>query len=177
MNFGSSTASRRKKWPFILGIFITILVVAGVIAAVLWFYGKTFTHWCPTVHLPGYFLLWCPLSTPTGMFDCLQGRPCKTDNKCVSFSQWCDGVQDCQSGDDETQCCKNPLSSDMFNWSYSKIFTVLSVVVFVVRLFGSNFLLQMYSNVTQKWENVCSDEWNNNLGMQACEEMGYERWC
>lgn len=114
-------ASRRKKWPFILGIVITLLVVAGVIAAVLWFYG---------------------------IFDCLQGRRCKTDEKCVGFSQWCDGVQDCSSGDDETQC---------------------------FRLFGSDVLLQMYSNMTQKWENVCSDGWNDNLGMQACEEMGYEK--
>uniref|UniRef100_A0A8C1WZJ4 Transmembrane serine protease 2 n=1 Tax=Cyprinus carpio TaxID=7962 RepID=A0A8C1WZJ4_CYPCA len=114
-------ASRRKKWPFILCIVITLLVVAGVIAAVLWFYGE---------------------------FDCFQGRRCKTDNKCVSFSQWCDGEQNCPSGDDEAHC---------------------------YRLYGSNSLLQMYSRVNQKWENVCSDGWSDNLGMQACEEMGYER--
>uniref|UniRef100_A0A8C2IBP9 Transmembrane serine protease 2 n=1 Tax=Cyprinus carpio TaxID=7962 RepID=A0A8C2IBP9_CYPCA len=81
------------------------------------------------------------------VFDCLQGRRCQTDNECVSFSQWCDGEHNCPSGDNETQC---------------------------FRLFGSNFLLQMYSNVTLKWENVCSDGWNDSLGMQACEEMGYE---
>ncbi|XP_059401287.1 transmembrane protease serine 2-like [Carassius carassius] len=114
-------ASRRKKWPLILSIVITLLVVAGVIAVVLWFYGE---------------------------FDCLQGRRCKTDNKCISFSQWCDGVQNCPSGDDETHC---------------------------YRLYGSNSLLQMNSRETQKWENVCIDGWSDNLGKQACEEMGYER--
>ncbi|KTF82347.1 hypothetical protein cypCar_00004597 [Cyprinus carpio] len=113
MNFDSLTVSRRKKWPIILGIVITLLVVAGVIAVVLWFYG---------------------------VFDCLQGRRCQTDNECVSFSQWCDGEHNCPSGDNKTQC---------------------------FRLFGSNFLLQMYSNVTLKWENVCSDGWNDSLGMQA----------
>ncbi|XP_052423201.1 transmembrane protease serine 2 isoform X3 [Carassius gibelio] len=111
-------SSRRKKWPFILGIVITLLVVAGVIAAVLWFYG---------------------------LFDCLLGSRCQTDNKHVSLSQWCDGMENCPLGDDE------------------------------IRLFGSNFLLQMYSNVTRKWENVCSDRWNDSLGQQACEMMGYER--
>ncbi|XP_043085332.1 transmembrane protease serine 2 isoform X2 [Puntigrus tetrazona] len=113
--------SRRTKWPFILGAVASLLIVAGVIVVVLWFYG---------------------------VFDCLQGHRCKTNNECVSVSQWCDGVQDCPSGDDETQC---------------------------FRLFGSESLLQMYSNVTQKWENVCSDGWNDNLGIQACENIGYER--
>ncbi|KAK9968576.1 hypothetical protein ABG768_002892 [Culter alburnus] len=114
-------ASRRKKWPWIIGTVAMLLVIAGIIAAVLWFYG---------------------------VFDCLQGRLCKADNKCISYSQWCDGVLDCQSGEDEAHC---------------------------FRLYGSNSLLQMYSNVRQKWEYVCSDRWNDNLGKQACEEIGYER--
>ncbi|KAK7125540.1 hypothetical protein R3I93_021036 [Phoxinus phoxinus] len=114
-------ASRRKKWPWIIGTVATLLVIAGVIVAVLWFYG---------------------------VLECLQGRRCKADNKCVSYSQWCDGKLDCPSGGDEAHC---------------------------FRLYGSNFLLQMYSNVNQKWEYVCSDGWNDNLGIEACEEIGYKR--
>ncbi|XP_073686088.1 transmembrane protease serine 2 [Garra rufa] len=114
-------ASRRKKWPLILGILTILLVIAGVVAVVLWFYG---------------------------VFDCYQGHRCKTDKTCVSLSQWCNGVQDCSSGDDESDC---------------------------FRLYGSNFLLQMYSNESKNWENVCSDGWNDNLGREACEKMGYER--
>lgn len=150
-----------------------------------------------TIHPPICFLFWCSPSAPTGVFDCLQGRLCKADNKCISYSQWCDGVLDCQSGEDEAHCCKNSsriwsimLNRDRYTirWCLSLVNPVYSyecaccvftvfffVVVFAVRLYGSNSLLQMYSNVRQKWEYVCSDRWNDNLGKQACEEIGYER--
>ncbi|KAK2870917.1 hypothetical protein QQF64_002016 [Cirrhinus molitorella] len=114
-------APRRKKWPIIVGILTTLLVVGGAIAVVLWFYG---------------------------VFDCNLGRRCQTDNKCVGLSQWCNGVQDCSSGEDESNC---------------------------FRLFGSNFVLQKFSNERKNWENVCSNEWNDNLGRQACEKIGYDR--
>ncbi|XP_056323020.1 transmembrane protease serine 2 [Danio aesculapii] len=112
--------SRRKKWPYIVGTVITLLVIAGVVVAVLWFYG---------------------------VFACLQGRMCEADKKCVSVSLWCDGTVDCPSGEDEAQC---------------------------YRLYGPNFLLQKYSNVSANWKNVCSDGFNNNLAKQACEEIGYK---
>ncbi|XP_048037470.1 transmembrane protease serine 2-like [Megalobrama amblycephala] len=115
------TASNRRKWAWIIGTVIILLVIAGIIVGVLWFFGTS---------------------------ECLQGRLCKTDNTCIRYSQWCDGVLDCQSGEDEARC---------------------------FRLYGSNFLLQMYTNVSQNWEYVCSDEWNDDLGKQACEEIGYKR--
>ncbi|XP_067289686.1 transmembrane protease serine 2 [Pseudorasbora parva] len=115
-------ASRRtKKWPWIIGTVVTLLAIAVIVVVVLWFYG---------------------------VFECLQGRLCKANKKCISFSQYCDGKLDCPSGEDEAQC---------------------------FRLYGSNFLLQMYSNVNQKWEYVCSKGWNDNFAKQACEEIGYER--
>ncbi len=39
-------------------------------------------------------------------YQCLLGKSCKSDGKCLSPSQWCDGVQDCSHGEDESQCCK-----------------------------------------------------------------------
>lgn len=112
--------SRRKKWPYIVGTVVTLLVIAGVVVAVLWFYG---------------------------LFACLQGRMCEADKKCVSVSLWCDGTVDCPSGEDEAQC---------------------------YRLYGPNFLLQKYSNVSANWKNVCSDGFNDNLAKQACVEIGYK---
>ncbi len=39
-------------------------------------------------------------------YQCLLGRSCGSGEKCLSSSQWCDGVQDCSHGEDESQCCK-----------------------------------------------------------------------
>ncbi|XP_051541620.1 transmembrane protease serine 2-like isoform X2 [Myxocyprinus asiaticus] len=111
---------RKRIWPYVVGTVITLLIIAAVIAALFWYFG---------------------------VFDC-QGRRCTADSLCISHSQWCNGVPDCPSREDEAHC---------------------------FRLYGSNFLLQMYSNESHKWENVCSLGWNNNLGRQACEEIGYSR--
>ncbi|XP_051973334.1 transmembrane protease serine 2 isoform X2 [Xyrauchen texanus] len=111
---------RKRIWPYVVGTVITLLIIVAVIVALFWYFG---------------------------VFDC-QGRRCKADNKCISHSQWCNGVPDCPSREDEAHC---------------------------FRLYGSNFLLQMYSNESHKWENVCSLGWNNNLGRQACKEIGYSR--
>lgn len=111
---------RKKIWPYVLATVIVLLVIAAVIAVLLWYFG---------------------------LFQC-NGRECKADNLCISHSKWCNGVSDCPSGEDEAQC---------------------------FRLYGSNFLLQMYSNESQRWEPMCADKWNDNLGRQACEDIGYPR--
>ncbi|XP_043927886.1 transmembrane protease serine 2 [Protopterus annectens] len=41
------------------------------------------------------------------------------------------------------------------------------------RLHGSNFLLQIYSAEDKAWKPVCSDQWNDNSGKQACQQLGY----
>ncbi|XP_068601390.1 transmembrane protease serine 2-like [Brachionichthys hirsutus] len=76
---------------------------------------------------------------------CLHGRQCG-DGGCVWESQWCDGVSDCPSGQDEADC---------------------------VRLHGSTFVLQIYSG--SNWRTVCSDGWTEQQGKAACRHIGYSR--
>ncbi|TRY56322.1 hypothetical protein DNTS_031855 [Danionella cerebrum] len=46
---------------------------------------------------------------------------------------------------------------------------------FYDRLYGADFLLQKFSNENHQWENVCSQGFNDELGKQACERIGYKR--
>lgn len=79
-------------------------------------------------------------------YQCLLGRSCGRGGKCLSSSQWCDGVQDCSHGEDESQC---------------------------FRLHGTNSILESYSSDNQMWLPVCAENWDNNYGRAACEDMGY----
>ncbi|KAI4882601.1 hypothetical protein NFI96_024081, partial [Prochilodus magdalenae] len=42
-----------------------------------------------------------------------------------------------------------------------------------VRLYGPDFLLQIFSNRDQKWKPVCSYRWHDTIGREACSEIGY----
>ncbi|KFP03516.1 Transmembrane protease serine 2, partial [Calypte anna] len=71
---------------------------------------------------------------------------CGSSGVCIPPSQWCDGVSNCPNGEDETRC---------------------------VRLFGPNFILEVYSPVSKTWYPVCQDGWNDDHGKTACTDMGY----
>ncbi|KAM9170546.1 transmembrane protease serine 2 isoform 3-T3 [Pangshura tecta] len=71
---------------------------------------------------------------------------CGSSGICVSPSQWCDGVAHCSNGEDENRC---------------------------VRLYGPNFILEVYSSISKSWYPVCKDDWNDNYGKIACKDMGY----
>ncbi|NWW32578.1 TMPS2 protease, partial [Panurus biarmicus] len=71
---------------------------------------------------------------------------CGSSGVCMSPSLWCDGVSNCPNGEDETRC---------------------------VRLFGPNFILEVFSPVSTSWYPVCQDDWNDDYGKIACKDMGY----
>ncbi|CAL8364258.1 unnamed protein product [Lota lota] len=73
------------------------------------------------------------------------GKSCQS-GKDLSASQWCDGVKDCQRGEDESQC---------------------------LRLYGTNFVLQSFSAASQTWRPVCAERWSDNYSRASCKQMGY----
>lgn len=76
----------------------------------------------------------------------VSGMECGSSGTCVSASLWCDGILHCPSGEDEKQC---------------------------VRLYGPNFILQVYSSQRKSWHPVCQDDWSESYGRAACQDMGY----
>ncbi|XP_034008581.1 transmembrane protease serine 2 [Trematomus bernacchii] len=81
-------------------------------------------------------------------YQCLLGKSCRSGGRCLSPSQWCDGVQDCSHGEDESHC---------------------------FRLHGTNLLLEGYSPESRRWMLVCAESWDNNYGRAVCEHIGYNR--
>ncbi|XP_069328366.1 transmembrane protease serine 2 isoform X1 [Eulemur rufifrons] len=72
---------------------------------------------------------------------------CGSSGTCVSPAHWCDGVSHCPSGEDENQC---------------------------VRLYGPNFILQVYSPQRKSWHPVCQEGWSESYGRTVCNDMGYK---
>ncbi|OXB79535.1 UNVERIFIED_CONTAM: hypothetical protein H355_000351 [Colinus virginianus] len=77
-------------------------------------------------------------------------------------------------------------SSGMCSSSIKKIIIIVSAILFViicaiaafliwyfVRLYGPNFILEVYSPVSQTWYPVCQDDWTDDFGKIACHDMGY----
>ncbi|XP_072231063.1 transmembrane protease serine 2 [Leuresthes tenuis] len=113
--------TRKCHWKTGLCICLCVVVALAVIGILLW-----------------YFLY----------YQCLLGISCGAGGKCLSHSQWCDGVQDCSNGEDESQC---------------------------FRLRGTSSILESYSANNQAWMPVCADNWDDNYGKTVCQQIGYSR--
>ncbi|XP_051260251.1 transmembrane protease serine 3 [Dicentrarchus labrax] len=72
---------------------------------------------------------------------------CGSSSKCISTSAQCDGQPHCDHGEDELGC---------------------------VRLSGRSSVLQVQKGGV--WRTVCSEGWNNWLGVSACKQLGYSRY-
>ncbi|XP_031712731.1 transmembrane protease serine 2 isoform X1 [Anarrhichthys ocellatus] len=118
---GRKTGTKKCRVKYILCPSLSVLLILAIVGVLLW-----------------YFLY----------YQCLMGKSCGTGRKCLSPSQWCDGVRDCPHGEDESQC---------------------------FRLHGTHFMLEGYSSDRQTWMPVCAENWNNNYGRAVCEQMGYKR--
>ncbi|XP_066477394.1 transmembrane protease serine 2 [Tiliqua scincoides] len=73
---------------------------------------------------------------------------CGTTGICVTPAQWCNGMIDCPNGEDENRC---------------------------VRLYGPDFILEVYSSENKGWYSICHDDWNDGYGKTACTDMGYNK--
>ncbi|XP_070771039.1 transmembrane protease serine 3 [Enoplosus armatus] len=79
--------------------------------------------------------------------SCVGKFRCGSSPQCISTSAQCDGEAHCDNGEDELGC---------------------------VRLSGRSSVLQVQRGGV--WRTVCSDGWNNWLGVSACKQLGYSRY-
>ncbi|KAE8621392.1 hypothetical protein XENTR_v10004810 [Xenopus tropicalis] len=111
-------------------------------------------------------------------------KECGTNGTCVLSSQWCDGVSDCPNGEDETSCVKTRACQMLCGRSgvcilYSQWCDGIlhcpngEDEQTCVRLYGPNFQLQAYSPAKATWLPVCYDQWSDNSGKIACQDIGY----
>uniref|UniRef100_A0A3Q3RV82 Transmembrane serine protease 3a n=1 Tax=Mastacembelus armatus TaxID=205130 RepID=A0A3Q3RV82_9TELE len=78
--------------------------------------------------------------------SCMGKFRCGSSSQCISPLAQCDGEVHCHNGEDELSC---------------------------VRLSGRSSVLQVQKQGL--WRTVCSDDWNNWLGVSACKQLGYPR--
>ncbi|XP_024919465.1 transmembrane protease serine 3 [Cynoglossus semilaevis] len=79
--------------------------------------------------------------------SCAQRFRCGSSSQCIRYSAQCDGKVHCDNGEDEIGC---------------------------VRLSGRSSVLQVQKEGI--WRTVCSEDWNNLLGVSACQQLGYSRY-
>uniref|UniRef100_A0A3Q1FX45 Transmembrane serine protease 3b n=1 Tax=Acanthochromis polyacanthus TaxID=80966 RepID=A0A3Q1FX45_9TELE len=87
-------------------------------------------------------------SLSTVGLSCVGKFRCGSSSQCISTLAQCDGVVHCDNEEDELGC---------------------------VRLSGRSSVLQVQRK--GEWKTVCSEDWNNWLGISACKQLGYSRFC
>ncbi|XDV30905.1 hypothetical protein PO909_033730 [Leuciscus waleckii] len=78
---------------------------------------------------------------------------------CISMLAQCDGHFDCEHGEDELSCGEQQHTH--INIQY-------------LRLSGKSSVLQVLTNGV--WRTVCAENWDSNLSLSACKQLGYSRY-
>ncbi|XP_019910252.2 transmembrane protease serine 3 [Esox lucius] len=110
--------------------------------------------------------------------SCVGKFRCDRSSTCISGLAQCDGVVDCEKGEDELSCAQEipPLKACI---PYSRCLCLcfchlLHLTVSKVRLSGKSSVLQVFSEGL--WRTVCSEDWNHALGFSACHQLGYSSY-
>ncbi|KAF7658844.1 hypothetical protein LDENG_00006750 [Lucifuga dentata] len=136
-NTGQRT--EKRKWKYILGSSLCTLLILGLVAILAGYF-------CSPKETPQCQEYTHPCVFPVGD-QCVQGKTCE-NGKCLKALQWCDGIQDCSGGEDESNC---------------------------FHIYGSASMLQSYWYDSQMWLPVCAENWSDSYGIEVCVELGYER--
>ncbi|XP_056018072.1 atrial natriuretic peptide-converting enzyme-like isoform X2 [Ostrea edulis] len=111
---------------------------------------------------------------------------CDTD-RCIDVSFLCDGYSDCEDTTDEAQCAScstaeykcNPASNLCIQKSQvcngiSDCYEELEEAECIKLGNGSDSgVVQIYNHVTDNWEEVCAENWNDTFGEIVCQQLGY----
>uniref|UniRef100_A0A8C5R893 Transmembrane protease serine 4 n=1 Tax=Leptobrachium leishanense TaxID=445787 RepID=A0A8C5R893_9ANUR len=81
---------------------------------------------------------------------------CLKSFKFIPLDKWCDGTEDCASGEDESRCVQR----------FALIFCVS------VR-FSEQSALLIFMRSTNTWNWVCSDKWDSTRARAVCAQIGF----
>ncbi|XP_061168048.1 atrial natriuretic peptide-converting enzyme-like [Saccostrea echinata] len=111
---------------------------------------------------------------------------CDTD-RCIDISFLCDDYRDCEDNADEAHCAAcstgeykcNPVSSlcikhsEVCNGVPDCYEEVEEAECIKLGNGSDSGVIQVYNSVSDDWEEVCADDWNETLSDLVCQQLGY----
>lgn len=130
---------RKCPWKYLLCVSLSVLLILAVVGLLLWYFCKwigrffldSLNDFCHCMDLV-WWSSSCVCVYVAVYYQCFLGKSCRSGDKCLSSSQWCDGVKDCPHGDDESHCCKTIKSTH--HTTYPCILYLLSCIISVTSM-------------------------------------------